>query len=67
MTKCPTCGKTLVSLNIQPMQMPDASGQFWRGITFNCPYCFSAVGAGIDPIGLKEDIVSGVLKALGKD
>jgi hypothetical protein len=38
----------------------------WPSITFNCPYCFTILGAQVDPIAIKIDTVREILEALRK-
>jgi hypothetical protein len=65
---CPACKKSVSEfnysgVNLAPMQY---GGAKWKGIAISCPLCSAVVGAQIDPIAIKTDIVSEVLRALGK-
>lgn len=64
MTKCLKCGAVLNQIHIEPLEMIDGAGQGWNGVTYNCPYCYHAISAGIDPVSLKNDIVTEILAAL---
>jgi hypothetical protein len=55
--KCPKCEK-LIS-HIESRALPVKDGKLtWNGAVFVCPFCFSVLGAGIDPIAAKTDIVT---------
>jgi hypothetical protein len=39
-------------------------GNSWNCVTYNCPFCFSVLSVGIDPVALKADTVAEVVRAL---
>lgn len=66
MARCPKCDKPILSLRVDALEAMDSMGASWKGAVFSCPNCSYALGAGIDPVALGDDIVSEVLKGLGK-
>lgn len=67
MGKCPKCEKPVLKANTASIEMSGGFSQpSYRGIKYMCPLCSTVLGVGIDPIALKEDTISGLLKALGK-
>lgn len=65
MSKCPRCEAVITKVNAKPIQI--VGPPFLRGVSLDCPQCYSSLGIAIDPASLKEDIVSAVLSALGKN
>jgi hypothetical protein len=63
--KCPHCGKLVGSLNGETVDI-HAGGRAWKGATFACPSCNAVLGAGIDPVGLKDAIVDEVSQQIQK-
>ena len=61
--KCPKCEKLVTNVT-----MSGVKGNFgfnsWNCVTYNCPFCFTVLSVGIDPIALKADTVDEVLRAL---
>ena len=55
--KCPKCAKIVTHLDADGVDIHSPSGT-WKGATFHCPYCLAVLGAGIDPVILKETIVT---------
>jgi len=41
-------------------------GYSWKGATFSCPFCSAVLGAGIDPVALKNTIVNELMDELKK-
>lgn len=39
----------------------------WNYVTYNCPFCFTVLSVGIDPVALKSDTIDGVVEALRKN
>lgn len=62
--KCPKCEKIIYSLNLTEVEASAFMGTKWRTVTYNCPHCSTVLGCQIDPIAIKTDIVSEVLKSL---
>lgn len=55
---CPKCEKAVLSLKINAVdrRVPFGRGG-WKCITFSCPQCGTVLGAQIDPIAIKGDII----------
>lgn len=64
--KCPGCGNTVTSVNVEDVDVAVGLQPQWRGVSYVCPHCRIVLGVEIDPIALKSDIVSGVAKKLGR-
>jgi len=64
--KCPKCDAliTRVTAGHVPIEIP--MGNSWNGIAYACPSCKSLLGVQIDPIAIKEDIVTELFKRLRK-
>jgi hypothetical protein len=62
---CPSCKQPVTQLTCSSLPVR-GGGREWKGATFNCPLCSAVLGAGIDPIGLKADIVAELLEELQK-
>jgi hypothetical protein len=39
----------------------------YRGVSYLCPSCLSVLSVSIDPISVREEIISGVVDRLRKD
>lgn len=63
MANCPSCNKHLthVDLSDMPVSAPAAR---WSGVVYACPWCRAAISVSIDPISIKNDIISQVLEKL---
>jgi hypothetical protein len=63
--KCPKCDNLLTSLRFETVT---ASASFcsdsWKTVVYQCPVCFAAIGARIDPIAVQADTVNDVAKLL---
>jgi hypothetical protein len=55
--KCPHCEKFIHHIESKSLTVKDGK-RSWSGAVFVCPLCFSVLGAGIDPIAAKTDIVN---------
>ena len=66
MAKCPGCERPFSNLSAEHTEISVPNGRTWHGIVYMCPVCRTAVGAEIDPITLKADIVNEVVAALRK-
>jgi hypothetical protein len=62
--KCPKCERLTPALNIEPVDIREAGRSAWKGVTLSCPFCHAIMGASIDPIAIKTDIVNAVIGAL---
>ena len=63
--KCPKCEKFVSKAKVEYLEITGV-GKTYNGISIVCPFCTTILGADIDPIALKTDIIQGVLKALKK-
>jgi endogenous inhibitor of DNA gyrase (YacG/DUF329 family) len=63
-SKCPKCEKLVTRLNLNGMDAsePFKMGNGWKAITLTCPHCSSVLGAQIDPIAIRSDIVNAIKK-----
>jgi len=66
MGTCPKCGKIVMHANLGDVTVGQILGQQWHGIKYCCPFCQCILGISIDPVALKTDIVSEILRAFGK-
>ena len=64
--KCHKCEKTVSSVKVEDVDVVVGFTPRWRGVSFLCPHCSSVLGVGIDPIALKTDIVSEILRGMGR-
>jgi len=61
---CPKCDKVVTSVSIEDVDVRVGFETRWRGISYVCPSCKAVLGVAIDPVALKTDIISGVVKEL---
>jgi hypothetical protein len=67
MGTCPKCEATVSSVQIRNVTVSAGiGGPSWNGIKYLCPTCNCVLSVAIDPVALKNDIVSAILLALGK-
>ncbi len=64
--KCPNCQEVIPNVLIEPIAVQKLLAGSWNGVSFLCPSCRTILGIQPDPISLRQDLVDGVLKALGK-
>lgn len=66
MAKCPKCEKHCATMRIT--EVDASAGGFgdpvWKGVYYSCPMCQTILGAGLDPIALKHDVATAVVKIL---
>ena len=62
---CPKCNAVLDSVSLKQIKVK-ATGQNWFGVSYQCPYCNAVLSVSIDPVALKEDIVTQILESLRK-
>jgi len=65
MATCPKCEDPVTVLSIHPMTAM-AVGTTFKAVCYVCPSCDAVLGAGLDPIALKMDVVLEVLEGLRK-
>ena len=66
MNKCPSCGKAIIYVDLQDIEINAQSPNRWRGISYCCPLCRAVLGVSIDPVALKADMIAGVTEAVKK-
>ena len=65
--KCPKCEKLVQRARIDDISLSAGPGQTeWRGNAYVCPSCSTILGCEIDPIAIRTEIVSMILKGLGR-
>jgi hypothetical protein len=65
--KCPSCQKTIASLDGDGTNVSfNFGGESWKTIVFKCPLCNAVLGAQVDPIALRTDIVNMVTDRIAK-
>ncbi len=64
--KCPKCEALVTQVTIDEVDASVLGGTTWRAITYQCPYCQTVLGVGLDPIALKTDTVDEVVERLQK-
>lgn len=61
---CPKCSADLVSVNVKPIRINSPADPPWNGVAYECPHCGCVLSVGIDPVSLKADTVSEVVKEI---
>ncbi|WP_104839205.1 hypothetical protein [Sinorhizobium fredii] len=57
--KCPKCEKTVTRLKLEGVDATEGfSTGGWKAVTLLCPSCSTVLGAAIDPIAIKTDIIN---------
>ncbi len=63
--KCPKCENTVLYVNAENVEIrTGAGGETWNGISYKCPLCETILSVSIDPVALKTDILSDVLRGI---
>lgn len=64
--KCPNCKSTTSHIMIEPVELWLGLGgkQRFKGNSYYCSHCHAILGVGIDPYGLKNEIVSALAREL---
>jgi hypothetical protein len=60
---CPSCQAPIREVRLEAINVQAAAAQ-WVGVSYLCPYCSVVLGAGIDPIAIKTDIVEEIVRQL---
>jgi hypothetical protein len=63
--RCPKCEAPISSVTIETISVK-AKPQNWTGVSYLCPSCSCVLSVAIDPIALKNDIVTEILDRLRK-
>ncbi len=54
--KCPKCEKMVPYVNLQAVDVKQGfSANKWLGVSYQCPFCQTILGVGIDPVALNSD------------
>lgn len=65
MAKCPKCEKICSTVKIVAVDASAGLGSpTWKGVFYACPHCQTILGASLDPIALKNDVASAVVKKM---
>lgn len=64
--KCPKCDQEMPYIQTQSVQARVLSGSAWSAISYQCPLCLTVISVATDPIAVKAEIVSEILRARGK-
>jgi len=65
MAICPKCEKPVTSVTIDSVDVATGT-RTYKGVSYTCPSCHCVLSVAIDPVALKADTVSEILKALGR-
>lgn len=62
--KCPKCEKLIPHVTLQAITIKTAliGGTDWLGVSYQCPFCRTVLSVSIDPIALKSDTVTEILR-----
>ena len=63
---CPKCETVIQSVSVQDMPIHVNFQHRWNGVSYTCPQCHTILGAGIDLIALKADIVDEIAARFGR-
>lgn len=63
--KCPKCEKPMPFMRGDTTDIRVGSASY-KGVTYSCPLCLTAISAQMDPIALKADTAAAVVKRLGR-
>jgi transcription elongation factor Elf1 len=64
MSNCPKCGNSFKAVKISDITIGTGNQGKWKGVSYDCPSCGASLGVELDPIAVKNDIVSEVVKKL---
>ena len=66
--KCPNpeCSKMITKVQGEGVDVVVGLTNSWKGFTLLCPHCKTVLGASIDPIAIKNDIIQHINKTLGR-
>jgi hypothetical protein len=65
---CPKCESSVTRLVLETLLIKGRpkDAPSYHGVTFSCPSCGCVLGAGFDPLAVKNDIVEEVVHHLRK-
>lgn len=64
MGTCPKCDAEVAAVNANAVQIEVSGGVLLKGVSYFCPKCSCVLGVSFDPLALRADIVSQVLKGI---
>lgn len=64
-SKCPKCEKLIAFIRGDTMDI-QVGATSYKGVTYSCPLCLTAISVQMDPIALKADTAAAVAKRLGR-
>jgi ssDNA-binding Zn-finger/Zn-ribbon topoisomerase 1 len=64
--KCPKCEKTLAHVQIESVTLKQGMTASYMGVSYQCPYCRTLLGAGPDFVAYPGVIAAEVAKKLGR-
>jgi hypothetical protein len=64
--KCPKCEETVGSARVETIEIRAGAHDAYKGVSYLCPHCRSVLSVSIDQIALNADLVTRLLKALGR-
>ena len=64
MGKCPSCHQLVTYVRLTASQIHADTGEQWVGVNYLCPTCETILSVAIDPVALKADTVTGVIRRL---
>jgi hypothetical protein len=67
--KCPSCGQRIARVVVEAVDIgPQIGAALYKGVSYHCPStsCAAVLGVQMDPIALKADTISGVVKQVRK-
>lgn len=63
--KCQQCKTTVNRANAEPIEIKVGKEKY-KGISYFCPSCHSVLSVSMDPLGLNQNLVIRLMKALGR-
>jgi phage FluMu protein Com len=64
--KCPHCAKVIASTSVETVDLKAGANVSYKGVSYLCPHCRSVLSVTMDQIAMNVDLVSRLLKTLGK-
>lgn len=62
--KCPHCGQFVTHLAVASPEVHRGTRAMWQGVAFLCPRCTTILGAGLDPLVQKAELINEIVNAL---
>jgi hypothetical protein len=58
---CPECDNQVESVKVAKVGLDNSYLPGWHAISYSCKHCNAVLGLGIDPVVLREDLISEIL------